>query len=245
VKPRAIARWQGRSGKMFSRRVLGRGRILQLDWPKMQLSTYHSLLQWHDQYEEDFFSFQDIERGRYFSGQFEDEPQISRDGNNNAHVTANFVCMPGVPLFAYPTNWARDANFIEERDGFGNDKTKQTGVWTFAANANAHGGSEISNPNTNLVDAVELIYFGYGFRLWARKDANLGILSVSTSVEGTAELAPTNVDLYAAAPAASAALFTDSNRVLAERRVKILATNTKNAASAAKTIIFDAIEVMK
>jgi hypothetical protein len=127
--PRTMARSQARSGRPYYKRVAAKGTVYQLVWNRRPFATYNSLLQWFAQYENDFFSFQDIERGRYFSGMFDDEPQFEVAGNEAVNITANFVSVPGLPLYQYPSNWARDAVFVEERDGLGNDAVKLTGTW--------------------------------------------------------------------------------------------------------------------
>jgi len=126
--------------------------------------------------------------------------------------------------------------FLEEDDALAK---ALLGSWTIAAQANAHGTQEATNPNTNTTDAFQFLYAGYGFRLWARKDSNLGILRVLLD---EADLG--TVDLYAAAPAAAASLLAKLDVPLGLHRVKILATNTKNASSSANTIVADAIEVI-
>jgi hypothetical protein len=59
------------------------------------------------------------------------------------------------------------------------------------------------------------------------------------------ELAGTNIDLYNVSSLAAAVLNTQTNLKLGWHRVKVKATNTKNGASAANTIVFDALEVMR
>jgi hypothetical protein len=239
--------FQARSGAPYMRRVDVRGRVYTMRWNMLQFSDAMALKQFDHQYRDGFFSYQDFDQSRYFTGRFIDKLKMSADGNNNYSFEGIFTEIPGLAMFAYPSNWARDAIFWEQNDDFGNARTKQTGVWTPATNANAHGAAtdELTNTNLNTTDMVELVYTGYGFRLWARKDSNLGIFSVQTTRDGAAEVASTNVDLYAAAPAAAAAVFTSTNMVLGKHRVIITATNTKNASSSAKTILFDAIEIMQ
>jgi hypothetical protein len=245
--PDMFARAQMRSGEYYARRTLVRGRYFDLGWIARPRADNDLLRQWAAQYEGGWFTYYDIERARYYSGCFDGPLAHSTDANEQVTAHGRFLELPRKALFAYPTNWARDAIFIEERDDDGNDVPTKTGVWTYAANANAHGGAELTSTNLNTTDKCELVYFGYGFRFWARKDVNLGIgsLAVTSQSTGAVELAATNVDLYAAAPAAAAALFTKSDLPLDLHRVSWTATNTKNAASAAKTLPFDAIEVMR
>jgi hypothetical protein len=92
----------------------------------------------------------------------------------------------------------------------------------------------------NVSDAAEWLYFGYGFQVWAPKGPAMGIMQISLDsvVQGT-------VDLYAAALTASAALFTVTNVPLGTHRVKLSATNTKNASSASFVVCADALQVMR
>jgi hypothetical protein len=244
--PQMFAMFQARSGKTFARQLSARGRVFNLEWHNRLKVDCDYLRTWEAQYRNDFFSYQDIERARYFSGRFAAPLEISAGAFDRWNIRGQFIEMPGLPMFAYPSAWGTDSIFLEERDGFGNETAKLTGVWTFAANANAHGGSEETSTNLNTTDAVEILYYGYGFRLYARKANNLGIMQLSSTFQdGTVEVAATNIDLYNAAALASAVLSTQANLKLGFHRVKLLATNTKNAASTAKTIVWDAIEVMQ
>src|SRR6266851_6814134 len=69
--PEMRSQFQAASGKMYARRQMGRGRVYDLAWNNRDLTTKHALQQWERQYENDFFSLQDFERTRYFSGRFE------------------------------------------------------------------------------------------------------------------------------------------------------------------------------
>src|SRR5438552_161259 len=109
VDTRTMGRAQARSGRPYYRRLSARGTVFQLQWNNRLFATYNALRQWFAQYESDFFSFNDLDRGRYFSGMFDDEPQYEIAGNDRVNISANFIAVPGLPLFQYPSNWARDA----------------------------------------------------------------------------------------------------------------------------------------
>jgi hypothetical protein len=111
---------------------------------------------------------------------------------------------------------------------------------TAGANANFHGGFAYLNSGTVAADAAEWMYVGYGFRVWAPKGPDMGIVQVF--LDGVSQGA---VDLFAAAAAPSAVVLTLQNVSLGQHRVKLQATNTKNAASSAFNIAADAIEVMR
>src|SRR5947209_4806385 len=72
---------QSMSGKMFTRRQRGAGRIYQLGWKSRASATADALRQWENQYLNDFFSFADWIRGRYFSGRFQGPLSFSPSGN--------------------------------------------------------------------------------------------------------------------------------------------------------------------
>lgn len=238
--------FQAASGKIYSRRQVGRGRVYDLAWNSRDLATKHTLQQWAQQYENDFFSLSDWERGRYFSGRFEGPLIFNPVGNQRYNIRGRFIELPGLAMFANPTNWARDAIFIEERNGFGEDLVKLTGTgWAYELAAQGHGGADYFSANTN--DTAEWLYFGYGFRFWSRTQNNLGIAEIScTRVrDGVVVLAPTNVDLYSAATVNAAVVLTKSDLALDFYRVKARVTGTKNVAATNFFIYADAIEVMQ
>ncbi|MGH9579369.1 MAG: hypothetical protein ACRD2R_00120 [Terriglobales bacterium] len=236
--PDMLGRFDARSGKAFTRQLLVRGRVYDLPWAGRSLATRHLLEQWANQYRQDCFSYQDLERGRYFSGRFAGPLVFSPAGNENWNIRGRFQELPGLALFAYPTNWSRDAVFREERNGFGEDLVKLTGSWTFVSTGIAHGGAYTRSNTTN--DTAEWVYFGYGFRFWSPTRSNFGIVAVS--VDGGAE---TNVDLYSAGDVNSAALLTTASLPLGQHRVKLRVTGTKNASSTDFHVAADAIEVMR
>lgn len=236
-----------RSGTIFARKHTGLGHVYDLGWNSRDLATKHALQQWEEQYLNDYFTLADWERGRYFTGRFAGPLTYSPTGNQRYNIKAQFTEIAGLPMFAYPSNWSRDAVFIEEQNSKGEDLVKLTGTWTLDANANHHGGNAYKNLNTNTTDAAEWLYFGYGFQLWAMKASNLGIasLSVTRMRDAAVIVAATDVDLYNASTLAAAALFTNTNQGLDFYRVKLLATNRKNASSSANAIFADAIQVMR
>jgi len=108
------------------------------------------------------------------------------------------------------------------------------------SNAKFHGGFAYQDAGTVITDAAEWLYFGYGFRLWAPKGPDMGIMQVF--LDGVSQ---GNVDLYAAAATASAVVLTVQSVALGLHRVKLQPTNTKNAASTNFVVSADAIEVMR
>lgn len=231
--------FQAKRGPMYGRRTQVTGRTFGLQWLKRSKATA-ALLKWHcDQFENGFFTLADYEKGRYYSGRFMPETYTETPvGYEQWNVEATFVEIPGLAMYAYPNVWGvPNSIFMEEVDDFGNDLAKLTGTWA-AGGGTPHGsGSKVSN---TLNDTAEWLYYGYGFRVYSAKAGDLGIVAVS--VDGGAE---TNVDLYSAAPAASAVVHTNANLALGEHRVKLRCTHTKNAASTNYYVSADAIEVMR
>jgi len=243
--PEMRLNFQAASGKLFSRRQFARGRAYELAWNDRDLATKHTLQQWERQYENDFFTLADWERARYFSGRFEAPLIFTPAANEKYNIRGRFIELPGQALFAYPSNWARDAIFLEERNGFGEDMVKLTGTWVYDnTDFNWHGGAHYQSAITN--DTAEWIYFGHGFRFWSVKAVSLGIVEVTaTRVSSGAVAQVTNVDLYNATEIPAAALLTATNFLLDLYRVKLRVTGTKNALASTVTCGADAIEVMQ
>jgi hypothetical protein len=137
---------QPRSGAPYVREVDVRGHAYSLNWIGMQLTDALALKQWDNQYRDGFFTYQDFDQARFFSGRFLSKLKMRGEGNNNYSLSGTFIEIPGLAMSTYPSNWARDAKFWEQNDDFGNARTKQTGVWTPAVNANAHGAPPTSSP---------------------------------------------------------------------------------------------------
>lgn len=150
-------------------------------------------------------------------------------------------------MYAYPTNWARDAIFLEERNGFGEDLVKLAGTWAFETGGFswAHGLGDYYSNETNAT--AEWVYFGYGFSYWHSKNSNLGFIEISATRvrDGAVVLAATQVDLWSATLVAPAAILTKSDLPLDLYRVKVRCTGTKNASSTGFYVRADAIEVMQ
>lgn len=241
----ALARFVPRQGAHERRRLNEVGRVYDLEWKSRPLSTKRMLRQWEAQFERDFFSFFDAEENRYFSGSFDGPLMYSPAGYERWSIKGRFVEEPGRSLYAYPSNWDDDAVFINERAA-GVDTAKLTGAgWAYAANVNAREGFEYESSAVD--DKAELLYFGYGFRYWSRKAADLGISEILFSVDGTTAgyVSLTNVDAYNAADVDALPMFTKEDVPLGWHRVAIRVTHTKNGASAGYAVAWDALEVMR
>jgi hypothetical protein len=255
--PNLLAEWQAASGKWFGRQRLARGRIYELAWNDRDKATMHSLKQWERQYEKDAFSFQDFERSRYFSGRFDGPLVYSPVGNEQWNIRGRFIELPGLAIYTYPSDWSRDAAFLEEAlypqaSATGReDQVKLTGSWTLNGPDNSafHGvavGRRAAYFSNTTDNTAEWVYFGYGFRFWSPKNNNLGIVGIGVTKvrDGTTALSEQTVDLYAATLENSAALFIKSDLPLDWYRVKLRVTGTKNASSSDYRCYADAIETM-
>lgn len=238
--PEMRSLFQAMSGKTYSRRQMVRGRVYDLAWNNRDLATKHSLQQWAQQYENDFFSLADWERSRYFSGRFDGPLTFNPVGNQKYNIRGRFVELPGLPMFSYPSNWSRDAIFLEERNGFGEDLVKLTPAVDFSYRTDALGQHGTACYNCSSIgDFAEWVYFGYGFRFWAPMSSDRG--KVDIYMDGVFW---TTVDQYAAAGQNSSALAANATFSLAMHRVKCVIA-AKNVLSSANNVLIDAIEVMQ
>jgi hypothetical protein len=240
---------QATSGKTFTRIQMGQGRAYDLLWSRRDLATKHTLQQWAKQYENDFFTLADWERGRYFTGRFDGPLSFSPSGNAAYNIRGRFVELPGLAMFAYPTNWARDAVFIEERNGFGEDLVKllTPSNWTYQVDANAHGGGHYYSAAPSGLETAEWFYFGYSCRVYSELGSDRGKaeFTITRVRDGAVVGGPTIVDLYSGPLVPSAVVLTFSNLPLDFYRFKLRVTNTKNVSSSAVICTADALEVMQ
>lgn len=172
---------------------------------------------------------------RVFGVHWAAPPAVVAQHHENYDVEISLIEAVGVSLASYPDPAAgHPSHFQEETAGFA-----VAGVWTPASHANAHGGAEKTNPNTNTSDRFRFVYSGYGFRVWARQAPDLGV--VEMLLDG---VSLGSVDLYSVTAVASAVQLTKLDAPLGLHTVELKATNTKNASSSANTILADAIEVI-
>ena len=243
-----VLRQLAASGRDLQRLLKAPQRLFQLHFRRRSTDEVEQIRDWHARFQHDYFRFNHktysnnagAYLARHFPVIFVEEPQYELALNEAWNIEVSLLEAVGreLPTANYPDPAAGHPSFFLEEDHATLAKAL-SGSWTIAAQANAHAAQERTNSNLNTTDAFQFLYAGYGFRLWARKDTNLGILKVLLD---EADLG--NLDLYAAAPAASAALLTKTDVPLGIHRVKLLATNTKHASSSANTIVADAIEAI-
>lgn len=242
--PDVAAATQADSGEVFTRTIGCRGRVIPMKWLNRPTAVADYLRQWAQQYEHGYFSYYDLESARYFTGRFQrpgpGQPilKISRVGNNRVNVSGTFVELPGKPMYAYPSNWDRDAIFIEDRDDDGNALPLFGGAWYSITSGLAHGGKCYASQDVD--HTAEWEYVGYGVRIWGLKTDHSGRADVY--IDGV--FAAFNIDFYAVADTISAPLYTNANLPLGRHRVKLVIIN-KNPASSADECYADAIEVMR
>jgi len=233
------------SGRIFSRVKRPPQRTWALELRSRPTADKDSVLAFYRRLEKSWFRFAhkvySVLSGsyviRYFPVEFAGPPQFDLVANEAWDLRVMLIEAVGraLPTGYYPDPTAgHPAVFQEETE-----LSKTQGTWTQGSHADAHAGAEKTNANTNTTDYAIFTYAGYGFRLWARKNSNLGILQVLLDdvVLGT-------VDLYAASGQAAAALYAKLDVPLGLHRVKLKATNTKNGSSTGYTIIADALEYM-
>jgi hypothetical protein len=233
------------SGRRFARVKRAPRLVHELELRHRATDEKTALEEWYRRFERSWFSFHDpvfaldpdsgIFLDRYFSVEFLVQPEYELVAHEAWNLRVALVDRVGVPLFSYPDPAAgHNSIFLEESDALA-----IAGTWTSSLNAFAHGGSEAANGNTNTTNALQWTYAGYGFRLWARQDDNLGIVEVL--LDG-ASLG--TIDLYAAVPRVAQPLLTRLDLPLGLHSVRLRATNSRNPASTAPTILADALEVL-
>ena len=209
----------------------------QLSWGLRPQSVADQIRQWYYQYQHDFFTFIDYDRGRQFSGNFFGLPQISNAGHNKWSVAAVFLEIAGVAMAEYPSNWGVDSYFLEESEPDGNPLVKMDVGWTLVNDAKYHGGAAFETALPAV--SAQWQYDGYGFRLWAAKGPDAG--QVQVLLDGALI---STVDLYSAATVNSAVVLTQQSVSFGRHTVELVTTGTKNSSSSGFVVNADAIEVM-
>ena len=231
-------------GMPFFRETSDVGHQFVLNWMDRPLHTAQQLVRYYQQYRDGFFTIVDHEgNGRQYAGRFSSpvEPVPTQHGHWSAQQVL-FDEVPGVAMLVYPGDWQQDAIWQLLTNDFGDVMAAASGVnWSVATNPVAKSGVEYVNVNCNTTDWAGYQYYGYGFQLWARTGPNMGIGQLV--LDG---VSLGNVDFYSAAAATQAlAISSQRNVPLGIHFVQLIATNTKNSASSANTIVWDALKVMR
>lgn len=242
-----VARTPALSKKRGKRIVEPDARIWSLVFAERSTDEVEQIRDWYERFKHSYFIFNhkiyNADAGAYvprkFPVEFGGRPRYSLDGHELTRIELQLIEAVGATMQSadYPDPAApHPSHFFEEEEA--GIAQAVAGTWTQTANANAHAGEHATNPNSNTTDAFQFTYGGYGFRLWAMKASNLGIFRVY--LDGV-DLG--TIDLYNASTLAAAVVLDKRDVPLGLHRVKIEATNTKNASSSANTIAADAIEV--
>lgn len=241
-----IVRQAAQSGKRFQRLVRPPQRIFSLPFRKRPTDDVEALRDWKRRFEAAFFRFDHKvyinNAGTYLVRSFpvewlSDTLPNELSGNEAYDFEVQLLEAVGraLPTPNYPDPTTGHPSVFQEET----ETTKEQGTWTVTPHADARGGQEKQNANTNTTDFILYIYAGYGFRLVSRKGPALGIYEVRLD-----DTSLGNVDLFAASATAFAAVFTKLDVPLGLHRVKLKATNTKNVSSTGNTIVADALEYL-
>ncbi|MFQ5817980.1 MAG: hypothetical protein ACE5H2_08505 [Terriglobia bacterium] len=239
-----IVRAVAESGRQLARLKRAPQRVFRLVFRQRPTSEKLQLEDWYRRFERDFFNWRHAVwqvkpdgsyLERYFAVEFAGPPQIELVANEAHDMEVALVEAVGRALFAYPDPAMGHPAAFQEEDA----TSKTQGTWSLVADATAHGGNEKQNTNLNTTDFALWVYAGYGFRLWARNGPDLGIFEVLLD-----DTSLGNVDLYAAAAAGAQPVFTKLDVPLGVHRIKLRATNTKNAAATGQIILADALEYL-
>jgi hypothetical protein len=233
------------SGRRFARLKRAPRLVHELELRRRSTAEKMQLEEWQRRFERSWFTFHDpvfaadADSGnfieRYFSVEFNGQPEYELTGNEAWDLRVSLVDRVGAALLSYPDPVAGHKSvFLEESEALA-----VTGSWPGSAHTLAHGGSEQLNANANTTDALQWSYAGYGFRLWARRAPNLGIVEVL--LDG---VSLGSVDLYTVADHSSQPLLAKLDVPLGLHTLKLRATDTRNAASSAGTIVADALEIV-
>jgi len=242
-----ISEFTPRKGGPYTR-IQGEGqRVIPMTWKRRSRSTADQLRQWFEQYRQGYFSFFHSELNRYYSGRFVEMQGPTQEGYEQWTTSASFVELPGLAMYANPTNFARDGVMIDSHDDMtaltvNRAQIFRTGNFLSVVGdigANNYAGHTFYSDVTN--DYVEWQYFGYGFALWSKKDVNAG--HVEVSLDGVVVQAA--LDCYSAVTVPSANVYQKTDVLLGTHRVKLRVTGTKNASAANYYVYADAIQVIR
>lgn len=228
---------QMRDGRVYARYNALVGREFDLVWADALPSTADYLRQWAQQYRGDYFSYYDVQRDRYYTGRFKGgSVKVVDTQYNKSTVQGTFQELPGVPMYLYPQNWARDAILIAPKNSWGY-VVDLTGAWSWGTSPTK--STQLLNSNSAGASCT-FRYFGYGFRVWSVKSPDAGILTVT----GDGNLLAT-LDMYAASLAWQQIALTIPAAVLGWHTVVIQNTGTKNSSSTNYYCNVDCLEVMQ
>ncbi len=234
---------KGNQGPAYFREITDQGHQFSLNWIDKLAHDARRLKWYYEQFRKGFFTIIDHEGGgRHYVGRFTQPVEPVPTSHNHWSIQqVTFDEMPGAPMLIYPNNWQEDAIWECLLNDWGDRETAAvSGTWTLAADALARSGYHFANGGTVVTDQAAYVYAGYGFQFWAPTGPAYGqatILLDGTSVG--------NVDFYSANATPAAMLLQQQNVSLGIHTVTLQPLNTKNAASSGRTILWDALKVMR
>ena len=240
-------RQESQSGRALQRIIRPDRRTWTLERALAPASDVETLRAFHARLRDRYFVYQHLAYSdsggsavaRKFPVVFLEEPEMEAAGRGRWNPRVQLIEAPGETLETadYPTfTQGHETFFLEEDDAV--LAKALAGTWTSQSHGSAHGGTYKNNGGTITSDAFQFTYAGYGFRLYALKGSNHGIMQVLLD-----DTSLGNVDLYNASTV-GAVVLTKENVPLGLHRVKLKPTNTKNASSSAFEVNADAVEVM-
>lgn len=152
-----------------------------------------------------------------------------------------FEEVPGATMLHYPGRWDTDAIWRYPFSDFGELQVacSPTADWTINSSDGALTGKDLVGANT-LGDTAALSYLGYGFQFWAPTSHNSGISQLYLDGVLVATL-----DQYSAGAVKSFLQHEELNVPLGKHTVQLVATHTKNVASAGYLMVWDSLKVMR
>ena len=240
-------RQESQSGRALQRIIRPDRRLWTLERALAPTSDVETLRAFHARLRHQYFVYEHLAYSdsggsavaRNFPVVFLEEPEMEAAGRGRWNLRVQLIEAPGEALATadYPTfAQGHESFFLEENDAA--LAKAVVGAWTSFAHGSAHGGNYKNNPGTDTTNAFQFTYAGYGFRLYALKGNNFGIMQVLLD-----EASLGNVDLYNASTV-GAVVLTKEDVPLGLHRIQLKPTNTKNASSSGYNVNADAVEII-
>ncbi len=229
-------------GQPWSRTVGNGGHSGQFSWINRSRATIDKLIQFAEQYEDGFFTVIDHDGGgRHYVGNFVGDMPRSQAGNDRFNVQGwTFVEIPGCPMLEYPANWSTWAIIHKPFDDYGAPRCATSANWTRPAAVAGVQPNQLQNLAPTAGDSLTYEYRGYGFQLYAPTGPSYGLAQLT--VDGVFVQA---IDLYSAAAAAPAVVYSNASMPLDIHRVQLVLNATGNAASTGTGMVLDSFQVMR
>ena len=239
---RAVSKPAG--GRPWSRETSNSGHRFSLSWIKRSYKCVQRLKQFHEQYEDGFFTLIDWDGGgRHYVGNFTTEPQIVENGNDNYSVQGlTFEEIPGVPMLEYPSDWDNDAVALQPVNDYGDLMLALSGTWAQQQQLDADNLSTtvLTNSGLSAGDWATYEYRGYGCRLHMGVGPAFG--QVQVYLDGVDKGI---LDLYGAEDQGMQMVLELGSVMLDIHRLKVVTLGAKNVASTSPAVTWGFLEVMR